>query len=100
MSTAATSNNNETATVRADIADIEQILRKAFSPSLLEVTDDSHQHIGHAGARSGGHYSVKIRCSAFNELTLIARHRAVYAALDSLMSQGIHALAIDAAGDQ
>ena len=35
---------------------IRQRLEDAFSPSLLELTDESHLHIGHAGNQGGGHY--------------------------------------------
>ena len=51
-------------------------LQAAFAPDLLEVIDDSHKHVGHAGARDGrGHFSVEIRSDAFAGLTSLARHR-------------------------
>ena len=76
---------------------IRAALSEAFMPSLLTVTDDSHLHAGHAGARSGkGHFSVHIVSEIFSGQSLIARHRAVYAALGELMSNDIHALAINA----
>ncbi|MBL8317950.1 MAG: BolA family transcriptional regulator [Burkholderiaceae bacterium] len=77
-------------------ADIEQALRAALAPDALEVVDDSHHHIGHAGAREGGHFSVRICSTAFTGLTRVARHRLVYDALRRLMPSGIHALAIEA----
>jgi BolA protein len=77
-------------------ADIEQALRAALAPDALEVVDDSHRHIGHAGAREGGHFSVRICSTAFTGLTRVARHRLVYDALRRLMPSGIHALAIEA----
>jgi BolA protein len=76
--------------------DIEQALRAALAPDALEVVDDSHRHVGHAGAREGGHFSVRICSAAFTGLTRIARHRLVYDALRRLMPSGIHALAIEA----
>jgi len=79
------------------IEHIRQRLQHAFNPQYLEVIDDSHQHIGHAGARDGrGHFSVHIVSSAFAQLTHLARHRAVYAALGELMHSDIHALSIKA----
>jgi BolA protein len=81
---------------RASIADIEARLRSALAPEELEVQDDSHQHAGHAGAREGGHYSVRIVSSRFTGLHRVARHRLVYDSLGELMQRGIHALAIDA----
>lgn len=73
------------------------LLQEAFHPAVLEVKDDSHRHAGHAGARDGrGHFSVKIVSGAFAGKPPLARHRAVYAALGSLMETDIHALAIQA----
>lgn len=79
------------------VAVIRAALTAAFSPSELDVVDDSHHHIGHAGAAQGhGHFSVRIVSPAFAGMTPIARHRAVYAALGDLMTTDIHALAIRA----
>lgn len=68
-----------------------------LAPLQLQIRDDSHLHAGHAGARDGrGHFSVRIVSRAFEGMTLLARHRAVYAALGTLMQTDIHALSIDA----
>lgn len=76
---------------------IRAVLEAAFAPTVLEVQDDSHRHIGHAGARDGrGHFSVRITSAAFAGMTPLARHRAIYAALGGLMETDIHALAIRA----
>lgn len=76
---------------------IRQLLERAFEPESLEVEDDSHKHAGHAGAKSGlGHFTVSIVSSHFNGMKMLARHRAVYAALDDMMKTDIHALAIEA----
>jgi BolA protein len=69
---------------------------QSLQPSLLEIRDDSARHIGHAGAREGGHFHVTIASSAFNGLTQVQRHRMVYAAAAELMGRDIHALSIDA----
>lgn len=72
-------------------------LEEAFAPQALEVFDDSHLHIGHEGARDGrGHYRVRIVSAAFAGMTPVARHQAVYAALDDMMQTDIHALGIQA----
>jgi BolA protein len=71
-------------------------LQTSLAPTLLEVQDDSHLHAGHAGAREGRHFSVRLISARFDGLTRVARHRLVYDALQALISQGIHALAIDA----
>lgn len=77
-------------------SDVEQALRASLAPSRLEVIDDSDKHAGHAGAREGRHFTVRVTSARFNGLTRIARHRLVYSALHGLIAQGIHAIAIDA----
>jgi BolA protein len=69
----------------------------ALAPESLHVEDESAQHAGHAGARSGGgHYSLTLVSSRFAGKPLQARHRMVYDALGPLMHKEIHALAIKA----
>ena len=75
---------------------IEAVLQAALQPTALEVIDDSHLHAGHAGAREGRHFTVRIRSASFAGLNRVARHRLVYDALAAWMPRGIHALAIDA----
>jgi BolA family transcriptional regulator, general stress-responsive regulator len=79
----------------------EQLLRerleKRFSPSELDVRNESHLHAGHAGAAGGaGHFRIKIVSEAFRGIAPLARHRMVYAAVDDLLETEIHALAIEA----
>lgn len=79
---------------------IRRLLEVAFSPTVLEVIDDSHRHAGHEGARDGrGHFNVRVVSPAFAGMTPIARHRAVYAALGGLMQTDIHALSIQATSE-
>lgn len=68
----------------------------ALQPTQLEIVDDGHQHVGHAGADSGGHFSLLIKSGLFVDKTLIQRHRMVYDALGDLMQTQIHALSIRA----
>ena len=76
---------------------IHAALAVAFAGAEIQVQDDSHLHAGHAGAATGrGHFTVRVVTPAFEGLSLIARHRAVYAAVNALMQTDIHALAIDA----
>lgn len=76
--------------------DIRATLEAALDPTALEIIDDSDQHAGHAGAREGRHYTVRITSSRFSGLSRIAQHRLVYHALRDLIPRGIHALAIEA----
>jgi BolA protein len=82
--------------VSVSASDIEQVLRDVLAPTALTVQDDSHLHAGHAGAREGRHFSVQISSARFAGLSRVARHRLVYDALQRLIPQGIHALAIQA----
>ena len=76
--------------------DIEAALGATLEPLSLAVQDDSHLHAGHAGAREGRHFSVRVVSARFTGLTRVARHRLVYDSLNILIPRGIHALAIDA----
>ena len=73
-------------------------LTDAFSPSRLEVVDDSARHAGHAGAREGGesHFNVVIEAQGFAGLNRVARQRQVYAALSDLLAGPVHALSLKA----
>ena len=69
-------------------------LTAAFSPQTLHVYDDSEKHHGHAGHREGGetHFRVTIVASAFEGLTLIARHRKINETLAEELRTRVHAL--------
>lgn len=75
---------------------LQEVLQLALAPSSLEVQDDSHLHAGHAGAREGRHFTVRVVSTGFSGLTRVARHRLVYDAARTLIAEGIHALAIEA----
>ncbi|MBV8975031.1 MAG: BolA family transcriptional regulator [Sinobacteraceae bacterium] len=76
------------------MAQLRSALEQAFAPSTLEIADDSAAHAGHPGARSGGHYRVKVVAEAFRGRSSLERHRLVYAAVAPLLSGSIHALNI------
>lgn len=79
------------------IDDIRALLEGAFAPTRVAVIDDSHKHVGHAGAAGGaGHFTVEVVSAAFAGKLPLARHRLVYAALASMMPAQIHALSITA----
>ncbi len=79
------------------VAAIEERLRSALQPTELEVIDDSHRHVGHAGAREGrGHFSVLVVSERFRGLPVVRRHRLVYEAVGDMMQTDIHALSIQA----
>jgi len=78
------------------VSRIRAALERKFAPLQLEIFDDSAKHAGHAGAREGGHFRVRIVAEAFRGKTSIQRHRLVFAAVGELMKSDIHALNIDA----
>ena len=72
-------------------------LRQELSAESVEIEDQSHLHVGHAGAASGGgHYQVTVVANCFKGLNTLARHRLIYDALNNLMKKEIHALSIQA----
>ncbi|HEY9025069.1 MAG TPA: BolA family protein, partial [Burkholderiaceae bacterium] len=71
-------------------------LAERLEPAVLELVDDSAAHAGHAGAREGAHFNLRIVSAKFAGLPRISRHRLVYDALRPWMAEGVHALAIDA----
>ena len=79
-------------------SEIETLLRQAFAPNSLTVSNDSAKHSGHAGDDGTGesHFSVEIESAVFSGLSRVARQRAVNKALGDLPGQRVHALAIKA----
>ena len=73
-------------------------LTAALAPSRLELEDQSHQHIGHAGhdPRGESHFALTIESPVFVGLSRIERQRKIYAALGELMRERVHALTIRA----
>ena len=76
------------------IADMRSALESALAPRSLEIIDDSARHVGHTGARGGGHFRVTLVAEAFRGRSQLERHGLVYAALAPLMSGAVHAVNI------
>jgi BolA protein len=68
----------------------------ALSPKVLEITDDSALHVGHAAAAGGGHFSVLIVSDAFSGLPRLARHQRILREVGDLVPHPVHALSIRA----
>lgn len=81
----------------AVIDEIKSNLTLEFSPTLLEVEDQSEAHRGHSGFQEGGesHFHVIIRAAAFADMSRVNRHRAVNAAIGKDVIGRIHALSLD-----
>ncbi|WPZ34987.1 BolA family protein [Thalassobaculum sp. OXR-137] len=79
------------------IAEIMQNkLQTAFSPTALEIVDESHLHAGHMGARPEGetHFRVTIVSAAFAGAGRVQRHRMVHEVLADELRDRVHALAL------
>lgn len=77
---------------------IREKLAARFAPARLDIIDESHRHVGHAGARPEGetHFAVTIVSSAFADLGRVARQRLVYDALADELKNRVHALSLTA----
>lgn len=85
---------------------IEETLRSALNPSVLDVIDESHLHAGHHHEGSGHHagfdgsgethFRVRVVAPVFAGESRLARHRRVNALLATELAAGVHALAIEA----
>lgn len=80
---------------QARIINFDTDLRAAFKVSTLNIEDESHLHAGHAGAATGGgHFKLTIVAPEFEGMSKVARHRAIYSALNKHFPHEIHALTI------
>lgn len=73
---------------------LRERLTDQLQPTQLEITDQSHRHIGHPGANGGGHFQITISSPRFKGKTLLACHQMIYAALRDEIGKDIHALGI------
>ncbi len=80
---------------------ITRNLTEAFAPTHLEVIDESEDHRGHGGYIEGGetHFKVVMKSAAMNDLSRVARQRAVYKVLKAELDERVHALALQIDGD-
>jgi len=76
-------------------ARIEAELRERLAAVHVEVIDESHLHVGHAGARGGGgHFRAVVVSMQFDGKTPVQRQRLVFEALEGAMGSEIHALSM------
>jgi BolA protein len=74
---------------------IEELLRERLDATDVQVVDESHKHVGHAGAASGaGHFRVTVTSPRFAGLSRVAAQRLVYEAVGEMIGPDIHALSI------
>ena len=77
---------------------MKQRLVAKLGPTRLDLEDQSHHHVGHAGHddRGESHFALTIVSAAFAGQSRVARQRAIFAALGDLMVERVHALTIKA----
>lgn len=77
---------------------IRSKLEAAFSPSLLDLVDESEKHRGHAGHREGGesHFRLTIVSDKFEGQSRLERQRSVNNVLHHELADQIHALTTSA----
>jgi len=76
---------------------MRQLLETSLNPTEISITDESHLHAGHAGAKSGkGHFNLVIKSEKFAGILPLKRHQLVYESLGDMMQTDIHALKISA----
>jgi len=78
--------------------EMKALLTQAFSPTRLEIINDSARHRGHSGDDGSGesHFTVLIESEAFTGQSRLARQRMVNRALGDIPGTRVHALAIRA----
>lgn len=84
-------------TIMGAVADtIRRKLEDAFSPTRLELVDDSDRHHGHAGHTGAGesHFNLRIEAEAFAGKARVMRQRLVMKALEEELAGPVHALSI------
>jgi len=75
--------------------ELEARLRSRLETTHLEVVDESHLHVGHAGARDGGgHFRAVIVSPRFEGLNRVRAQQLVFGALEDWMGKEIHALSM------
>ncbi len=72
-------------------------LLAAFAPVRLDIVDESHRHVGPAGAREGGesHFRVRVVSAVFEGMGRVERQRRVYSILSEELAGPVHALALE-----
>ncbi|MBC6416182.1 MAG: BolA family transcriptional regulator [Bdellovibrionales bacterium] len=69
--------------------EIEENLKKNFSPLILKVINESPQH--NVPKNSESHFRVLVVSDKFNNVSLIKRHQMVYKAIQDQIKNKIHA---------
>ena len=77
---------------------VKKLINKEFSPTYLEIKDNSHMHAGHGNVKEGDtetHLYLKIRTEKFKNLNKLQMHRLVYGIINEEFTKGLHAVELD-----
>lgn len=75
---------------------IKQIIQNEFTPTHLEVINESHKHAGHAGDDGSGqtHFKLIVVSNLFEEQSRVERQKSVNASIKNLFDKGLHAISM------
>ncbi|RLA07682.1 MAG: BolA family transcriptional regulator [Gammaproteobacteria bacterium] len=75
---------------------IKELLIKEFKPIDFKIEDNSAAHQGHSqNSNSAGHYTIYIKSAKFTDKPIIEQHKMIYATLNALLKEEIHAISIN-----
>ena len=71
-------------------------LNEYFTPTFLEIKNESEKHANHEGSPNTGdsHFYVIIKCERLKNLSRLEGQREIFKVLEREMNHGIHALRI------
>ncbi len=77
---------------------LEELLKKAFSPTFLRMVDESYKHVGHPENMRNQEMllDLLIVSENFTGMGMLERHRAIYTALRVGVDAPIHGITIRA----
>lgn len=77
---------------------IENKIRQALSPEVVEIINESHLHAGHQEHFDGSgetHLRIKVVAQVFEGMSRVNRHRAINELVQDEIDQGLHAIAME-----
>lgn len=82
---------------------LNQVLNDRFTPTYLEIKDESYQHVGHQGVLEQTqqalhpitHLRLIMVSEKFQGLSRVSRHRLVYEILENHFEIGLHAVVLN-----
>lgn len=85
--------------LKNSIESIQKLLRDAFKPEKLDITDESAQHAHHSGMYGNTelltHIYIRIKATELLGLSRVNQHRKIYAVLQPAIDNGLHAVRIE-----